>query len=198
MPEVVEDSSGVAEEVPAGVFSRYGLFSAVLGVVSVIAAVLVGLICWHHRQEAVERSHQTDAMQAAADWTGVLINMNKDNIDASLVKLRDGTAGELNADFEASVQPYRELVQTLQSSTTGQIKSVAIETIHHDLDATPGGQQQQPLPSGMASRTDTVMVVATSVSQNIGAQPQTVRWNLRLGVSDVNGRLLISRLESIR
>jgi hypothetical protein len=39
----------------------------------------------------------------------------------------------------------------------------------------------------MAARTDTVLVVATSVSQNAGGQPQTVRWNLRLDVSDVDG-----------
>ena len=50
-----------------------------------------------------------------------------------------------------------------------------------------------------ASRTDTVMVVATSISQNAGAdKPQTVRWTLRLDVSDVDGKLLISRLEPIR
>ena len=52
---------------------------------------------------------------------------------------------------------------------------------------------------GAASRTDTVMVVATSISENAGAdKPQTVRWNLRLDVSDVDGKLLISRLEPIR
>jgi hypothetical protein len=52
---------------------------------------------------------------------------------------------------------------------------------------------------GAASRTDTVMVVATSISQNAGdAKPQTVHWTLRLDVSDVDGKLLISRLEPIR
>jgi hypothetical protein len=37
------------------------------------------------------------------------------------------------------------------------------------------------------------------VSQNVGgAEPRPVRWNLRLGVSDVDGKLLISRLETLR
>ena len=36
------------------------------------------------------------------------------------------------------------------------------------------------------------------MSQNAGGRPQTVRWNLRLDVSDVDGRLLVSRLESMR
>ena len=43
------------------------------------------------------------------------------------------------------------------------------------------------------------MVVATSVSDNAGSDtPQTVRWNLRLDVSEVDGEMLISRLEPIR
>ena len=42
------------------------------------------------------------------------------------------------------------------------------------------------------------MLVATSVSENAGAKPQTVHWNLRLDVSDVDGKLMISHLESIR
>ncbi len=51
----------------------------------------------------------------------------------------------------------------------------------------------------MTSRTDTVMVVATSISENAGnGKPQIVHWNLRLAVSDVDGNLMISRLESIK
>jgi hypothetical protein len=50
----------------------------------------------------------------------------------------------------------------------------------------------------MVKRTDTVFVVATSISDNIGGKPQTLRWNLRLDVSDVDGKLLISRLEQIQ
>jgi hypothetical protein len=49
-----------------------------------------------------------------------------------------------------------------------------------------------------ATRTDSVMVVATSVSQNAGAKPTTVHWSLRLDVSNVDGKLMISHLESIR
>ena len=49
-----------------------------------------------------------------------------------------------------------------------------------------------------ASRTDSVMLVATSVSENAGAKPQTVHWSLRLDVTNVDGKLMISHLESIR
>jgi hypothetical protein len=116
-----------------------------------------------------------------------------------MAKLHEGTVGQLNADFDAAVEPYRELVQTLQSRTTGQVDSVALESIHHAQPGSDGAPPPQPELSAFASRTDTVMVVATSISENPGAdQPQTVRWTLRLDVSDVDGKLMISRLEPIR
>jgi hypothetical protein len=132
----------------------------------------------------------------------VLINMNKDSVEADLTKLHEGTVGQLNADFDAAVEPYRKLVQTLQAKTTGQVDSVAVESIHHAQpgpNGAPPPPQQQPELEASASRTDTVMVVATSISENAGGgKPQTVHWTLRLDVSDVDGKLLISRLEPIR
>ena len=89
--------------------------------------------------------------------------MNKDNVETSLQKLHDGTVGQLNADFEASVGPYRDVVRTLQSRTTGQIEAVAIETVHHELDTAPGATNPRAeLPPDMAARTDTVLVVASA------------------------------------
>jgi hypothetical protein len=180
------------------VLTRFGITSAVLGVIAVVAVALAALIFTQHREDADELAYRTRVLQTAAEWTGVLINMNKDTVDADMVKLHEGTVGQLNADFDAAVEPYRKLVQTLQSRTNGQIDSVAVETIHHPP---PGSTAPPPQPelSEFANRTDTVMVVATSVSENAGGdKPQTVRWNLRLDVSDVDGKLLISRLEPIR
>jgi hypothetical protein len=180
--------------------SGYGVASAVLGLVGVVAIVLGALIWSAHRSDTDERAYQTRVMSAAADWTGVLINMNVDNVDASLEKLHDGTVGQLNSDFEAAIKPYREVVRTLQAKTTGQIESVSFEAVHHDLDVPPGQGAAAPatLPPELAKRTDTVLVIATSVSENAGSKPATVHWNLRLGVSDVDGKLMISRLESLR
>lgn len=185
------------EPQPRGVFTAYGVASAALSVVAVAALVLAAVIWGNHRSDVDELRYRAQVLQAAADWTGVLINMNSDTIDADMTTLHKGTVGPLNADFETSVEPYRKLVQTLQSSTTGQVDSVAIETIHHDAPDAP------PAPAadltGFASRTDTVMVVATSLSENAGTdEPQTVRWTLRLDVTDVDGKLLVSRLEPIR
>jgi hypothetical protein len=180
--------------------SGYGIGSAVAGVIAIAAIVLAVLIWTQHRSEADELRYRTGAMQAAADWTSVLINMNSDTVDASLAQLHEGTVGQLNADFETSVRPYRDLVQKLQSRTTGQVDSVAVEFVHHEQS---GAQRQRPPPnsdlSPFASRTDTVLVVATSISENAGNdKPQTVRWTLRLDVSDVDGKPMISRLEPIR
>jgi hypothetical protein len=195
-----ESGDAEPQAADAPMLSNYGIASAVLGVLSV-AAVVLGAIIWSaHRDEAGERGYQSRVMQSAAEWTGVLINMNSGNIDASLQRLHDGTVGELNIDFDAAVQPYRQVVEKLQSQSTGQIEAVAIDTVHHDLDSQPGISRPvvtTKLPP-FATRTDSVMLVATSVSQNAGARPQTVHWNLRLDVSNVDGKLMISHLESIR
>ncbi|MBV8786415.1 MAG: hypothetical protein JOZ00_06965 [Mycobacterium sp.] len=189
------------EDEPEGeVFSNYGIASAVLGVLSVAAVVLAAVIWSAHRDATAERGYLTRVMQTAAGWTGVLINMNSANIDASLQRLHDGTVGELNTDFDAAMQPYKQVVEKLQSKSAGRIDAVAIETVHHDLDTQPGVSRSvvtTKLPA-FASRLDSVMLIATSVSENAGAKPQTVHWNLRLDVSNVDGKLMISGLESIR
>ncbi|MHC9296233.1 hypothetical protein ACRCUN_27520 [Mycobacterium sp. LTG2003] len=184
-----------------GLFTAYGVASAVLGVVAVVAVVLAAMIWSGHRGETAERNYQTRVLQAAADWTGVLINMNAETVEADMQKLHEGTVGQLNTDFDSAVQPYRDLVQRLKSRTTGQIDSVSIESLYHPPTGPDGASQPAPPPglSGMVSRVDTVLVVATSVTENAGTdKPQTVRWTLRLDVSDVDGALMISRLEPIR
>jgi hypothetical protein len=178
--------------------SGFGVASAVLAVVALSVAVLISVMWSGHRVGAAERSFQARSMQAAAEWTGVLINMNADNVEENLQRLRDGTVGELNSGFDASIAPYRDVVTTLRSRTTGEVESVSIERIHRDPVGRPAAPAVPDLATALAARTDTVLVVATSVSQNAGTTPTTVRWNLRLGVSEVDGKLMISRLESIR
>ncbi|MEI7716862.1 MAG: hypothetical protein WCI78_12360 [Mycobacterium sp.] len=188
-------------------FSRYGVASAVLGVLSVVAVVIGAVIWSNHHDSTGERDHLTRVMGAAADWTNVLINMNSGNIDTSLQQLHDGTVGQLNSDFGAALAPYRQVVQKLQAKSTGRIEAVAIETVHHDPGpAAPGAQPTEPqqpdvvaakLPP-FATRTDSVLVVATSVSENAGAKPTTVHWNLRLDVCDVEGKLMIAALSSVK
>ena len=75
--------------------------------------------------------------------------MNKDDIDASLQKLHDGTVGELNNDFESAVEPFKKVVETLQSRTAGQIDSVAVESIYHRPKTLPDGS---PAPEPTRSR----------------------------------------------
>lgn len=184
----------------SGTWSAFGVASAAFGIVALLAAIAFWAIWWGHRDAEAERSYQARVMQRAAEWTGVLINMNTDNVEPSLERLRDGTVGELNTGFDASIAPYRDVVKTLRSRTTGQVDSVSIEALHNNLDTAPGQRPPSPstLPPELSSRTDTVIVVATSVSENAGGKPVTVRWNLRLGVSDVDGTPMISRLESLK
>ncbi len=180
------------------IFSSYGIVSAVLGVVAAVAVVVATWVWTGHRANDAERAHEALAMKAAADWSGLLINMTKDNVAVNVPKLHEGTVGQLNADFDATVAPFTQLVQKLQSQTSGQIESVALETLHHTPPGEQGKPAVQPELAAISSNTTTVLVIATSVSQNAGAKPTTVRWRLRLAVSDVGGKMLISRLESLR
>jgi hypothetical protein len=185
---------------PAGLFSGFGVASALLAVVAVAAAALIAVLWSGHRAAAGDRDYQARMMQAAAAWTGILINMNTQNVEDSMVRLRDGTVGELNTGFEGSITPYRDVVKTLQANTVGQVESVSVEVVHSDLGGPPGQRPPAPatLPAELASRTETVLVVATSVSENAGGKSATVRWNLRLGVAEVDGTPKITRLESLR
>jgi hypothetical protein len=205
MPEADAESenistAGPSDERPAGAITGFGVTSAVLALVAVAAAALIGVLWSGHRTAEADRDYQARVMQAAAEWTGILININTDNVEASMVRLRDGTIGELNTGFEQSIAPYREVVKTLRATTTGQVESVSMEVIHRELNTQPGQRPPAPpaLPEELASRTDTVLVVATSVSENTGGKPTTVRWNLRLGVAEVDGTPKITRLESLR
>lgn len=198
MPDELTD-----ERADSRVFTGFGIASAVLAALGVAAVVLAVMIWSGHRADADERAYQTRVLQAAADWTNVLVNMNKDTVDASMQRLHENTIGDLNADFDSAVEPYRQLVQRLQTRTKGQVDSVSIESLHHPAPGPDGGPAPavppDPQLSAFASRTDTVLVVATSLSENAGSkEPQTVRWTLRLDVSDVDGKLMISRLEPIR
>ncbi|OBK71510.1 hypothetical protein [Mycobacterium sp. 1274761.0] len=198
--ELTDDERAAAD---GRVFSGFGIGSAALGLLSVAAIVLAVIIWSGHRSDVDERRYQTEVLRAAGDWTTVLINMNAGDIDASLQKLHDGTVGELNNDFESALEPYKKVVLTLKSRTRGQVDSVAVESIYHRPQTLPDGRPApaptpQPALAEMIRRTDTVMVVATSITDNVGGQPKTLRWNLRLDVSDVDGKLLISRLEKVQ
>lgn len=192
--------AGTTAPPSGGGISGFGVASAVLAVVAVAAAALIGVLWSGHREAEADRGYEARMLQAAAEWTGILINMNADNVEASMVRLRDGTVGELNTGFEGSIAPYRDVVKTLRSTTTGQVESVSMEVIHTELDKQPGQRPPAPaaLPEELASRTDTVLVVATSVTENTGGKPTTVRWNLRLGVAEIEGTPKVTRLESLR
>ncbi|OBH19592.1 hypothetical protein A5710_12210 [Mycolicibacter sinensis] len=183
-----------AKAAKGAMFSSYGLVSAFLGLVAV-AALVFSLITWNmHRGDVDERSYRSRVLQTAASWTSVLINLNAENVEKGMARLRDKTVGELNSEFDAALAPYRDVVQKIQSRSSGRIEAVAIETERHNLDDPAATTEQAPSPG----RTDPVMVIATSIAENVGGRPQTVHWALHLDVSDVDGHLMISRLRSIR
>lgn len=178
------------------VLTSYGIASTVLGLVAV-AALVFGLITWNaHHRDVSERTYRSQVLQTAAGWTSLLINLNAENVDQGMQRLHDKTVGELNLEFDAAIQPYREVVQRIQSRSSGRVEAVAIESSKHEFANPDDDQSGQPPPD--PGRTDPVMVVATSVAENVGGKPQTVHWTLHLDVSQVDGVPMISRLRSIR
>lgn len=188
------DTTGADPAEPGPMFSRFGIASAVLAVLAVAAVVCGGLAWSRHSAAEAARSHQSDVLQVAAQWANTLVNMNAENVEASLATLRDGTVGELNTDFEAVLGPFRDVVQKVKAATTGQIDAVAIESVRRDDGPAP----EPALPDGLAERTESVIVVANATSQNAAGKPQARSWLLRLEVAEVDGQLLISRLEPLR
>lgn len=197
VPDTEDDED---DEDDGRVISGYGIGSAVLALLSV-AAIALGVLIWHaHREDKNELAYLSRVMQTAADWAGLLINMNTANLDASLQKLHDGTVGDLNTEFDGVMQYFRQVVQKLQANSIGEIDAVAIDTAHRDLDTQPGRPRTvvtTKLPV-LASRTDSVMVVATSISQKVDNKPVMVHWKLRLDVSKIEDKLMISKLETIK
>lgn len=182
-------------------FSRYGVASAVLALLSV-AAVAAGVVTWSARHHETDgRAYRNRALHAAANWTGVLVNLNAGNLDAGMAQLRGKTVGQFNVEFDSAMQPYRAVIQKIKSRSTGRVESVTFEPVYHDLGIPPGAESAPPPlppPPPGAARSDTVMVVATSVVENPGGKPEIVRWNLQQVVSDVGGTLFISGLRSLR
>ena len=195
-PAAKKPAAKPGTEKPAGpLFSPYGLVSAFLGLVSV-AALVFGLITWsHHHSDTEERAYRGRVLQAAATWTTVLINLNAENVEKGMQRLRDKSVGELNTEFDAALTPYREVVQRIQSRSSGRVEAVAIESVHRDPGNADAGWTVKDSSLG---RTDPVMVIATSVAENVDGHPQTVHWVLHLDITEVDGKMLVSRLRSIR
>ena len=121
MPEA-DQTTPEPDATSAGVFSGYGIASAVLGVLSVVAVVLGALVWSGHRDATDERAYQTRVLAAAADWTGVLINMNVDNVDASLGEDYEAYQVDIFADGT-----YATVKRTLDATSPAVTYSSAMQ-----------------------------------------------------------------------
>lgn len=193
-----DDEDDSADEATGDrIFSSYGVVSAALGFLSV-AAVVFGVVIWSgHRHETGDRSDQNRAMRSAANWTSLLINLNAKSLDAGMTQLRGKTVGQLNTEFDSVMQPYRAVIEKIPGRTTGRIESVSLETGQQLSPAALAPTPPLQTPPAGATRTDTVMVMATSVIEIPDGKPASAQWNLQLGVSEINGTMLISGLRQL-
>lgn len=178
------------------VFSRYGVLSAVLGAITVVALVLSILIGVGHRSQVARDRYDARVLDTAVTWVNTLINMKKSNLDASVQTLQDGTAGQFSDHLGEMIAGAVKLARTVDADAAGEIDSVAIERTEREAQARPIPDEDTGLPS--VERTDRVMVVATSVTRDANASPKVNQWHLRLAVSKVGDQLLITGLELLR
>lgn len=195
-PDSREDAHGADDRHP--VFSGLGIASAVLGLVCVAAVVLTTMIWSAHRKTEDDLAYKARVMQVAVSWAGVLINMNKDNIETSVQKLHDETVGTLNSELDSVLAPLMTFVKKVQLKTTGRIDAVAFESVHQDVNRQPGTPPPDTTLGGLASRTDTALIIATLVAETKGGPVPQSSLTLRIGISDVGGKLLVSDLEMLR
>ncbi len=173
------------------VFSRYGVLSAVLGVIAVVALVFSVLVITGHRSQEARDRYDSHVLDTAVTWVNTLINMKKSNVDSSVQTLQDGTAGQLSDHLVEMIAGVVKLARTVDADAAGEIDSVVIDRIGAKI---PG--EDIGLPS--VERVDRVMVVATSVTRDAKAPPKVNQWHLRLAVSKIEDQLLVTGLELLR
>ena len=191
--QILEDAPDVREPSDetstGGVFSRYGIASVLLGLlcVAAVARARGDLVEAPRRGRRAHLPDQCDAGRGRLDRGPDQHEQGQHGRQPAEAARRHGRSAQRGlrgidrtlprCGAEAAVARRRAGSKRWPSR-----RSTATSTRHPVRAA-----QSTELPPGMAARTDTVMLVATSVSQNAGGQPQTVRWNLRLDVSDVDG-----------
>nr|WP_235733532.1 hypothetical protein [Mycobacteroides chelonae] len=173
------------------VFSRYGVLSAVLGAITVVALVLSVFVVAGHRSQAARDRYDSRVLDTAVTWVNTLINMKKSNVDSSVQMLQDGTAGQLSDHLGEMLAGVVKLARTVDADAAGEIDAVAIDRVGARIPDEDIG-----LPS--VERVDRVMVVATSVTRDADAAPKVNQWHLRLAVSKVGDQLLVTGLELLR
>lgn len=183
-----EDGSGANT-----VFSRYGILSAVLGVIAVVAVVVSLLVVTGHRGQVDRDRYDSRVLDTAVSWVNTLINMKKGTVESSVQTLQDGTAGRLSDELGETIVGFVRLARTLDADAAGEIDSVALE---REGQGNPDSHPDVGLPS--AERTDRVMVVATSVTRAADAPAKVNPWYLRLAVSKVGDQLLVTDLRILQ
>ncbi len=173
------------------VFSQYGVLSAILGVIAVVALVLSVLVSSGHRGQIARDRYDARVLDTAVTWVNTLINMKKSNVDSSVQILQDGTAGQLSDHLGEMIGGVVKLARTVDADAAGEIDAVAI-----DRSGAKIPDEDVGLPS--AERVDRVMVVATSVTRDANASPKVNQWHLRLAVSKIEDQLLVTGLELLR
>lgn len=190
-PVSKDDPASSLDSADGPVFSRYGVLSAVLGAIAVVALVLSVLVSTGHRDQVARDRYDARVLDTTVTWVNTLINMKKSNVDSSVQTLQDGTAGQLSDHLGEMIAGVVKLARTVDADAAGEIDSVAIDRRGAKIP-------DEDIGLLAVERVDRVMVVATSVTRDANASPKVNQWHLRLAVSKVGDQLLVTGLELLR
>ena len=181
MPEVGQHADEqrrptVRDEQPAGGISGFGVASAILAVIALAAAGLIAVTWSAHRSAAGDRTHEARVLEAAAQWTGILININADNVEDSMARLRDGTIGELCEAYVALARMRRDgsaLLVVCLLEVVGVAVAVDVAWFVHVFVCLPVSVQH---PTPCRARVGYDLSEVPMASCRARCAPQVPRW----------------------
>lgn len=172
--------------------------AAILGVVSIILALLWFALWTPPRGDTDEYAQRSRAVSFAAEWARLLIAMNPDDFNPRLWLARRGEFDRTGVDSDSVRPSASETGQLPPVNRAGRAEPTALELVDLDIEGDPIIWISATLKSSRRRgriRIDVIQVIATTIS--VGFRPRTVQWKLLLDVSDVDGALLISRIRVI-
>ena len=169
-----------SEKAKAGFRPRFIVpaVAAFLGLVIAVATV-VGAISAITASAALDAdSRDRQILDVATGMAVNLVTLGKDNADADLSRVIDGTTGDFREQFVSAADGFGALLAEGGVESVGEVKSAGIVESNDE--------------------TATVLAAVTSTVKNIEAPTGEVRvYRMKLTLADIEGAWLVSNVEFV-
>lgn len=177
---VISGRSYESEEAKAGLRSRFVIPAVVafLVLVIVVAGAIgsISAIAAGTASDADARDRQI--LNVASGMAANLVTLGKDNADADLSRVIDGTTGDFREQFVSAAVGFGELLAEGGVESVGEVKSAGIVDSNDE--------------------TAIVLAAVTSTVKNNEAPTGEVRvYRMKLTLADIEGKWLVSNVEFV-